>query len=42
MASMPMPPVELRSRLEGVLAFPITPCTSQLELDIPALLTRRF
>ena len=34
---MPMSPAELRSRLEGVIAFPITPFTSQLELDLPAL-----
>lgn len=34
---MPMSPAELRSRLEGVIAFPVTPFTSQLELDLPAL-----
>jgi 5-dehydro-4-deoxyglucarate dehydratase len=34
---MPMSPAELRSRLEGVIAFPVTPFTSQLEVDLPAL-----
>jgi 5-dehydro-4-deoxyglucarate dehydratase len=32
-----MSPTELRARLEGVIAFPITPFTAQLELDLPAL-----
>lgn len=34
---MAMTPAELRARLEGVIAFPVTPFTSQLELDLPAL-----
>jgi 5-dehydro-4-deoxyglucarate dehydratase len=34
---MSMSPAELRSRLEGVIAFPVTPFTAQLELDLPAL-----
>ncbi len=32
-----MSPAELRSRLEGVIAFPVTPFTATLELDLPAL-----
>jgi 5-dehydro-4-deoxyglucarate dehydratase len=33
----PMKPQELRARLRGVIAFPITPLKSDLSLDIPGL-----
>lgn len=37
MTTVSMSPGELRSRLEGVIAFPITPFTADLELDLAAL-----
>jgi dihydrodipicolinate synthase/N-acetylneuraminate lyase len=33
----PMKPEELRARLRGVIAFPITPLKPDLSLDIPGL-----
>ena len=34
---MPLTPAQLRSRLGGVIAFPVTPFKKNLELDLPGL-----
>src|SRR5271169_4539164 len=34
---MPMPPNQLRKRLEGVVAFPVTPFKADLSLDLDGL-----